>query len=201
MSTNRLESFSDAVIAVAITLLVLNIEVPAPGGAGSLGHRLAEQWPTYAAYVTSFMTIGIIWINHHVMISRLERADHAILILNLVLLLSIGVLPFGTNLLATYLREGEGQHLAAAIYSGLFLLMGFAFATLNHHILFRKTHMLTHSLDVARRRRILSRAVAGLLPYVLATAVAPISPELTLIICAAVAVFYALPVASGADIS
>ena len=142
MSTNRLEAFSDGVIAVAVTLLVLNIEVPAPGSGHSLGHELAHQWPTYAAYVTSFITIGIIWINHHAMISRLGRADHTILMLNLLLLLSIGVLPFGTNLIATYLREGHGENLAAAIYAGLFLAMSLAFANLNRHILFAKAHML-----------------------------------------------------------
>jgi uncharacterized membrane protein len=200
VSTNRLESFSDGVIAVAVTLLVLNIEVPAPGSGHSLGHELLHQWPTYAAYATSFITIGIIWINHHAMISRLARADHPILILNLLLLLSIGVLPFGTNLIATYLREQHGQNLAAAIYAGLFLVMSLAFATLNRHILLRKAHLLSDSLDLERRRQILSRSIAGLIPYVVATAVAAFSPDLTLIICAGIAVFYALPIASGGSV-
>jgi uncharacterized membrane protein len=200
VSTNRLESFSDGVIAVAVTLLVLNIEVPAPGSGHSLGHELLHQWPTYAAYATSFITIGIIWINHHAMISRLARADHPILILNLLLLLSIGVLPFGTNLIATYLREQHGQNLAAAIYAGLFLVMSLAFATLNRHILLRKAHLLRDSLDLERRRQILSRSITGLIPYVIATAVAAFSPDLTLIICAAIAVFYALPIASGGSV-
>jgi uncharacterized membrane protein len=200
VSTNRLESFSDGVIAVAVTLLVLNIEVPAPGSGHSLGHELVHQWPTYAAYATSFITIGIIWINHHAMISRLGRADHPILILNLLLLMSIGVLPFGTNLLATYLRAHHGQNLAAAIYAGLFLVMSVAFATLNRHILLRKAHLLSDSLDLERRRQILSRSIAGLIPYVIATAVAAFSPDLTLIICAAIALFYALPIASGGSV-
>ena len=200
MSTNRLESFSDGVIAVAVTLLVLNIEVPSPGSGHSLGHELAHQWPTYAAYVTSFITIGIIWINHHAMIGRLGRADHPILILNLLLLLSIGVLPFGTNLIATYLREGHGQNLAAAIYAGLFLVMSLAFTTLNGHILLRKAHLLREPLDLARRRQILARGIVGLIPYAIATAVAVVSPDLTLIICAAIAGFYALPIASGASV-
>lgn len=197
MSTNRLEAFSDGVIAVAVTLLVLNIEVPAPTPEHSLGHELVHQWPTYAAYVTSFITIGIIWINHHAMISRLGRADHAILMLNLLLLLSIGVLPFGTNLIATYLRAGHGQNLAAAIYAGLFLAMSLAFVVLNRHILLRKTQLLNEPIDLDRRRTILSRGAVGLIPYAIATAVAAFSPDLTLIICAAVAAFYALPIASG----
>jgi uncharacterized membrane protein len=199
VSTTRLEAFSDAVIAVAITLLVLNIDVPPPGS-GSLGHELLKQWPTYSAYITSFITIGIIWINHHAMISRLGRADHTILMLNLLLLLSIGVLPFGTNLIATYLREGHGQHLAAAIYAGLLLVMSIAFSTLNRHILFAKAHMLVAPIEAERRRQILSRGIAGLIPYAIAVAVAPISAYLTVIICGAVAVFYALPIASGGNL-
>jgi len=197
MSTNRLEAFSDSVIAVAITLLVLNISVPKPDG--HLARDLGEQWPVYAAYATSFITIGIIWINHHVMIGRLRRADHSILMLNLLLLLCIGVLPFGTSLLATYLRRGQGENLAAAIYSGSFLLMAIAFSALNHHILFPKAHMLRSELSSEDRRRILTRSVSGLVPYVVATALAAVSPYATLAICAALAGFYALPVASGAD--
>jgi uncharacterized membrane protein len=185
------------VIAVAITLLVLNIEVPPVGG--HLAHELAGQWPQYAAYATSFLTIGIIWVNHHAMIGRLRAADHGILMLNLLLLLTIGLIPFGTALLATYLREGRGENLAAAVYGGVFLAMGIAFAALNWHILFRKAHLLPPEYTPERRRRILARSVAGLLPYVLATALAAVSPYPTLVICAALAIYYALPAASSFD--
>ncbi len=101
MSTGRLEAFSDAVIAVAATLLVLNLVVPPPGSHHSLAHALGREWPSYGAYAISFITIGIIWINHHVMIGRLREPDHSILILNLVLLMTIGLLPFATNLLSS----------------------------------------------------------------------------------------------------
>jgi uncharacterized membrane protein len=185
------------VIAVAITLLVLNIKVPLPS-THTLAHDLAQQWPEYAAYATSFMTIGIIWINHHVMIGRLREADHPILIMNLVLLLTIGILPFATDLFATYLKQGRGQHVSAAIYAGALLTMSIAFATLNAHILLRKAHLHRAELPIEERRRILARGLTGLAPYVLATALAPVSPYATLAICFAVAVFYALPIASGA---
>ncbi len=197
MRTNRMESFSDGVIAVAITLLVLGIDVPVPSPNHTLAHELLRQWPAYAAYVVSFMTIGIIWINHHVMLSRLMTADHAILILNLLLLMSIGVLPFATELMATYLRHSDGQELAAAVYSGALLIMSLTFSTLNRHLLLRKSHMLSTTLPLERRRQILSRALRGLIPYVVATAVAFVTPYATLAICAAVAVYYALPIASG----
>jgi uncharacterized membrane protein len=199
VSTARLEAFSDGVIAVAITLLVLNIDLPTLKPGESLAHGLADQWPFYAAYVTSFLTIGIIWINHHVMIGRLREADRAILFLNLLLLMSIAVLPFATKLIAEYLRKSSGQHLAAAIYSGAFLVMALFFSILNAHILLAKHHRLARPLSEEARRRILSRATAGLVPYVVATALALVSSYLTLAICAAIAFFYALPIGSGGN--
>ena len=100
------------------------------------------------AYAVSFITIGIIWINHHVMISRLRTADHAVMMLNLLLLASIAVLPFATSLMAAYLRKTHGQNLAAGLYSGAFLLMSVAFASLNRVILFGKAHLLRQELSL-----------------------------------------------------
>jgi uncharacterized membrane protein len=197
MGTNRLESFSDGVIAVAITLLVLGITVPSAGTGESLGHALLGNWAEYAAYATSFITIGIIWINHHVMISRLRQADHSILMLNLLLLMSIGLLPFATELMAKYLRRSHGEALAAAVYSGALLLMSVLFSWLNAHILLRKGHMVAGELPLGRRRQILFRGISGVVPYVVATGLAFVSPYITLGICAAVAAYYATPMASG----
>jgi uncharacterized membrane protein len=197
MSTTRLEAFSDGVFAIAITLLVLEIHVPGPGSGESLGHKLLAQWPSYAAFVVSFLTIGIIWINHHAMIRRLRQADHSILVWNLLLLMTVSVLPFTTALMAAYLKESDGESLAAAVYSGSFLLMGVVFAGMNRHILFKRVDHLEEGLDERTRRLTLKAAIAGLLPYAIATAVAPLSPYLTLAICAGVAAFYASPAASA----
>src|SRR3954449_5372134 len=147
MTTNRVEAFSDGVFAIAITLLVLEIHVPEPGSGQSLADELAAQCPSYAAYIISFFTIGIIWINHHAMFRRLRLVDHGILIWNLLLLMCVGVLPFTTALMAAYLKEGEGEVLAAMIYSGSFLLMGASFAATNHHILFSKPQLLSKDVD------------------------------------------------------
>jgi uncharacterized membrane protein len=196
VSTSRLESFSDGVIAVAITLLVLNIGVPKPSPR-TLAHDLGHQWPAYAAYATSFVTIGIIWINHHVMIARLRETDRLILILNLALLLTIGLLPFATNLFATYVNRGHGEHLAAAIYAGAFLVMSLAFSALNSHILLRKDHLMHTKLAPHERRQMLIRSVQGILPYAIATGLAAVSQYATFAICAAIAVYYALPLGSG----
>jgi uncharacterized membrane protein len=201
VSTNRLESFSDGVLAVAITLLVLNITVPDPGASGALGHKLLVQWPLYAAYATSFLTIGIIWINHHAMIGRLRETDHSILMLNLILLLTVGVIPFATALFARYLRQGHGENLAAAVYAGVFLAMAIAFATLNRHILFRRAHLLRSELPPAVRQRILLRSALGLIPYLVALALAAVSAYLTLAVTAALAIYYAFPAASGVQLA
>jgi uncharacterized membrane protein len=193
MGTNRLESFSDGVIAVAITLLVLNIGVPGNDTGHPLLYDLGRQWPQYVAYVISFLTIGIIWINHHAMISRLREADHTILILNLLLLMTIGILPFATDLVATH----RGKPVAAAIYGGCFMLMAIAFSVLNREVLIVRAHLLAEELPLEQRRQIYRRAAMGVLPYVLATALAFVSPYLTLGICAALGLYYATPVASG----
>jgi uncharacterized membrane protein len=193
MGTNRLESFSDGVIAVAITLLVLNIGVPSTHTGHTLAYDLGHQWPEYVAYTISFLTIGIIWINHHAMISRLREADHTILILNLLLLMTIGILPFATDLVATH----RGQSLAAAIYSGCFMLMAIAFSVLNREVLIVRAHLLSEAIPLQQRRQIYRRAAMGVLPYVLATALAFVSAYLTLGICAALGLYYATPLASG----
>ena len=199
MGTNRLESFSDGVIAVAITLLVLAI-VPPPlhkSAEHGLIYELGTDWPHYVAYVVSFMTIGIIWINHHAMITRLKETDHSILILNLVLLMTIAILPFATDLMATYLPADHGQKLAAAVYGGAFLLMSVAFSVLNRHILLARAHLLSTEIPLEDRRRILAPAMSGSVPYLVATDLAAVSAYATLAICGALAVFYALPIASG----
>ncbi len=198
MSRSRLEAFSDGVIAIAITLLVLDIKVPPVGGHVGLGHRLAVQWPSYAAYATSFLTIGIIWMNHHLMISRLRAVSHRVLFLNLLLLLVIGVLPWSTALMADYLRASSGAKLAAFIYGASLIAMSFAFYGLQRHILFGRHELLREDVDAHQREAINRRNQVGLLPYVLAAPAAFISPYITLAVSAVVAVYYALPLGPDA---
>jgi uncharacterized membrane protein len=181
------------VIAIAITLLVLDIHVPDPAGGGSLAHRLGEQWPSYAAYVVSFLTIGIIWINHNAMLARLVDVDHSVLFLNLLLLMAIAVLPFTTALMAAYLRADNGENLAAVIYGGSFLLMAVMFLVLQRHILRARVDLLHERMTPDVRATVLRRNTVGLLPYLVATLAGIVAPGATLAICGAVAIFYALP--------
>jgi uncharacterized membrane protein len=193
MNKGRLEAFSDGVIAIAVTLLVLDIHVPEPAPGASLADRLGHQWPSYAAYVVSFLTIGIIWINHTAMLRRLASVDHAVMFLNLLLLMTISVLPFTTALLAAYLKAEDGARLAALIYGGSFLLMGVTFFAMQRQLMSVRTHLLEEHVTPEVRSAVLRRNARGVLPYLLATVGALLTPYLTLAICAAVAAFYALP--------
>src|SRR3954469_21373408 len=121
LGTTRLEPFSDGVFAIAATLLVLEISVSSTDDLG-LGHALLHIWPQYLAYVTSFVTIGIIWMNHHHTVSLIARTDRTMLFLNNLLLLTIAFLPFPTGLVGTYLR-GEGKQAATLAYAGTLVVM------------------------------------------------------------------------------
>lgn len=127
--TARLEAFSDGVFAIAITLLVLEIRLPT--GRASLAYELANLWPSYIAYVLSFVTIGIMWANHHAIFRLISRATHVLIVANLLLLLMVAFLPFPTKVLAEHLRHtGPDQRTAALFYSGTFILIAIAFQVL-----------------------------------------------------------------------
>jgi len=132
MDTGRLEAFSDGVFAVAITLLALDLAIAGPGhGHPSLGSQLADHWPSFAAYVVSFATIGIIWVNHHTLFRNFSEIDRTMLFLNLLLLFFVVTIPFATSTIAAYLRGGgKDASLAAAIFEGVFEGMSIAFALL-----------------------------------------------------------------------
>jgi TMEM175 potassium channel family protein len=119
--TTRMETFSDGIFAIAATLLVLELGVHGVRG-DRLAHELLHIWPSYLAYVTSFVTIGIIWMNHHHTVSLIGRVDRTFLFVNNLLLLTIAFLPFPTKLVADYLR-GDGEKAATLAYAGTFVLM------------------------------------------------------------------------------
>jgi uncharacterized membrane protein len=200
MSTTRMEGFSDGVFAVAITLLSLGLVVPSPDDRRhTLAHGLLAQWPSYVAYFVAFLTIGIIWINHHVALRRLVRPDHALLILNLMLLLSITTIPFGANLMATYLRQDDADaKLAAAVFSADMLWMSVSFVTFNWFAVFRRRALLEPGVAEMMPGKALIRAGIGMIPYSLAIALAFLSPYISLAIIGVTAIYYALPIASGA---
>src|SRR6267378_5258735 len=112
VNKNRAEAFSDGVFAVAATVLVFAILVP-DVEEGKLTRALLDEWPSYAAYAISFLTIVVIWVNHHVVFDSMDRVDRPLLFLNALLLLTVAVIPFPTSLLAHYLQAGYEQQAAA----------------------------------------------------------------------------------------
>ena len=125
MDSRRAESFSDGVFAVAITVLIFNL---LPIGQGMLSyHVLAMAWPQYAAYVVSFMTIGIMWTNHHTLFGHIRLVDRPLLVLNLLLLMGIVALPFPTALIAEHLNgpNRSGGQAAAVVYGAVMIMIAF----------------------------------------------------------------------------
>src|SRR3954452_2909014 len=116
-STGRVEAFSDGVLAIAITLLVLEIHID-PSALAEPWRAIAHEWPSYLAYVTSFLTIGGVWIAHHALFSHLAFVDSALMRLNLLILMVVSFLPFPTSLMAEALQGSERAERAAVIVYG-----------------------------------------------------------------------------------
>jgi uncharacterized membrane protein len=188
-ATQRLEGFSDGIFAVAATLLVLGLHVPS--GHGTLAHKLLREWPHYATYVVSFLTIGIIWMNHHALYERIARADRTLMMLNLVLLMFVTVIPFPTGLLADYLDKASDQHVAAAAYAAALLAMGISFFSI--YLWATHAELFGDWLTDRHVGYLIRRNVAGLFAYAAAIALAWVSPGACLALCGAIAIYYALP--------
>jgi uncharacterized membrane protein len=186
MSKSRLEAFSDGVFAVAITLLVLEINVP---GGEHLWHQLKEEWPSFASFFISFWVIGIIWVNHHGVIDHLKRANRTLLYLNLLVLMSVVLIPFSTALMAEHLKSGADEHVAAAVYAGAFVLMAVTFGSMWEYITRHREKLGVELSDEEVRSRTRSFHL-GIPFYVVALAVAFISPAVVLVIIGAMALYY-----------
>jgi uncharacterized membrane protein len=188
VSRGRLEAFSDGVIAVAITLLALNLAVEGPGH-GPLADQLLHRWPVFAAYVISFFTVGIIWVNHHALVQQLALVDRTALFINLVLLLFVVAIPFGTALMASYLTiPGADSRLAMVVYCAILEGMSLGFAALFSWSFGEgRRH---HPVAPEARRSIFLRFTFGGFLYILAGALAFISPLLSLGMIGAIAVYY-----------
>ena len=190
--TGRVEAFSDGVFAIAMTLLVLDMKVPRDLDQGrTLGQALAGQWPTYLAFLTSFATILIMWINHHRLFTQIGRWDDRLLFSNGLLLLGVVLVPFPTALVAEYLGRA-GQTTAALIYNSTFIVIALCFnllwksASTNGRLL-RANH------DPDAVRHITDSYRFGPLFYVVALIVGFVSVTASLVVNCALAVYFALP--------
>ena len=190
MRTSRLEAFSDGVFAIAATLLVLELRVPAD--TTDLSGALLHLWPAYAAYLVSFLTIGIIWVNHHTLLEHCMRLDRRFLYLNLLLLIAVGIVPFPTALVGQYILSAHGDTAALVVYGlgGLLIAVAFTgvflYATHDHRLVGDKAE--------ARRIRREGRLFPiGLAAYTLGIALAFVAPVASLAVYGLTALFYALP--------
>ncbi|MGH7912583.1 MAG: TMEM175 family protein [Candidatus Dormibacteraceae bacterium] len=190
-STTRTEAFSDGVLAIAITLLVLDLHADV-ASRGSLLQALLDQWAGYLAYLTSFLTIGIIWLNHHAFFERLRATDRVLQWGNLGLLLFVSFLPFPTSILAAHLGDGGwNARVAAALYGLTGTLMTLPWVALWRHLV-RKPRLFRAPFDTAFARREGSRAWVGVVAYLLCAAIGLAVPYLAAFLYLAIAVFYAL---------
>jgi len=186
VKTNRLEAFSDGVFAVAITLLILEINVP---GGENLWHDLKEEWPSFASFLVSFWVIGIIWVNHHGLIDHLKRTDRPVLYLNLLVLMPVVFIPFSTALMADHLKSGADEEVAALVYALAFLAMGLAFNVFWTYIVKHRRELGVELTDGEVRRMSVGFTIGSPL-YAIAVMMAFISPEVVLVIVGAVAAYY-----------
>jgi uncharacterized membrane protein len=194
-NTGRTEAFSDGIFAVAATLLVLDIKVPQVSA--GLFEALLRQWPAYAAYVVSFLTIGIIWVNHHAVFDRLRRIDRTLQFLNLLLLMTVAAIPFTTSLLSTYLQRGHDDQVAAAVYGGVMAAMGLGFSAVVSYAASSR-HLLEDPTSHAHTRGARLRFGIGIPIYALSILLSLLSARLGLLVYALLALFYAfLPILDG----
>jgi uncharacterized membrane protein len=198
--TNRIEAFSDGVFAIAITLLILEIKVPrdvAPPA--TLAQALAHEWPSFLAFVTSFFTILIMWVNHHRLFTHIGRCDERLLFYNGLLLLGVCILPFPTALVAEYLGRA-GQVTAASVYNGTLIVIAICFNLL-WRCASRNGRLLHEDHDRDAVRHISESYRFGPLSYIVALALAFLSVTASLVLNLALAIYFALPSRTAAAIS
>jgi uncharacterized membrane protein len=190
IDTTRTETFSDGVFAIAITLLVLELHVPNLTTDGGLWHALTEEWPSFSAYLVSFLVIGIMWVNHHAMFRVFARIDRIGLFINLVLLMFTALLPFSTALMSRYLDEGNrNAHVAAAVYSANLLAAAIAFSLLWLYAV-RGGRLVAVAMTPAEERVAIIRYGIGVLIYAATVALAFVSAPLTLAVQLLIALYY-----------
>lgn len=191
METNRLEAFSDGVFAIAVTLLILEVRLPELDGA-PLFERLLRAWPGYVGFVISFITIGIMWANHHSIFGLIHRTSHGLVVANLMLLLCVSFLPFPTKVLGEQLRTaGPDQQTAVVFYSGSFFVSA-VFYNLLWQTAARRNRLIVPGCE-AEAAEVTRRFRPGAPIYLMATLAALWSVPLSLVIDAGLALLYILP--------
>jgi uncharacterized membrane protein len=189
VSTTRLETFADGVFAIAATLLILNVDAQVRNGTPNLGHRLVEIWPSYIAYAVSFVTIGVIWSNHHTVMAQLGKVNRTFLMLNVFLLMCVAFLPFPTRLVAENLRDRSELQPAALAYGATMVAMAICYLSLWLYAI-KGRRLLRDDSDPRTVSGITRSYLPGAPTYLTATLIALISPLASVALFGAITVFY-----------
>jgi uncharacterized membrane protein len=196
MSSRRAEAFSDGVFAVAITVLVFNLLGIGDHGLTADPYQvLLNAWPSYFAYAVSFLTIGIMWINHHAMFAAITLVDRRLLIINLVLLMGVVAIPFPTGLIAQELAAGgsaaaAGGQAAAVAYGVVMIAISIGYSAMWIYIAGHPRQLGAARL-MEQPRVVNLQFSAGLFGYIAATLIAGlVSGLIALIIYGLLAIYY-----------
>jgi len=184
----RIEAFSDGIFGIAATLLVFQIKIPPAGQ--NLAANLLKQWPSYFAFVLSFIFIGIMWVNHHRLFTLIRKADDGLLVINLLLLLGVTVVPFPTSVLAAHLATPNART-ATFLYNGTYLVTAILFNILWHYILHRG--LLDQDRNSDPIRNISRQYALGPILYLVCFTTTYYSVRLSLLLNTALAIFYTIP--------
>jgi uncharacterized membrane protein len=188
--TGRLVAFSDAVFAITVTLLAL--EIRPPSDYTNLLHGLALLWPSYVAYAVTFLFIGQVWANHHVMFDHIRAADRVVLLLNTLLLMVVAFLPFATSVLAGAFRSGDGERTAVVFYGLAFDVTALTFNAVWQYA--RRHRLLSETLDPAGATAISRRFQLALGWLTIGALLGAVLPVLGVAVIAAFNAYYWLPI-------
>ncbi len=181
--TARLETFCDGVFAIAATLLILEVHRTP----GSVSHGLVHAWPSYVAYAISFLTIGIVWVNHHTVMKQIDRVDRTFLFINVVFLMIVAFSPYPTRVVAETLRDGSRA--AAFAYGLTFVAMSVSYAAMWFYAASGK-RLLAPDADPRVVTGISRSFAPGSIMYAVATLSSLLSAYLAVMLYGAIALFY-----------
>ena len=184
-----MEAFSDGVFAIAITLLILAVGIEESIAEGGIEQRLLDLWPAYIAYGVSFLTVGIMWVNHHQIFRHFERVDRPLLLLNILLLMCISFTPFPTRVVAEHAQNGADRQAAALLYGITMTCTAICFFAV---WIYGSRRLLHPDADAREVSGITRSYVPGAPTYLTATLVAFASSVASLIMFGVIAIFYAI---------
>ena len=190
-NTARLETFADGVFAIAITLLVLGIRLPE--GNEGLAHALTVQWPSFFAYAVSFLTIGLMWVQHPRLFTVIGRSNPTFAMINVVFLMFIAFVPYPTEVLAQYVNR-PGWTLATFLYGGTMVVIAIMFNAIWAYAASRNGHLLDERVADAVRDSGARGYWLGPPLYGVITLLTLLNPVISLVGFAAFAVYWALPI-------